>query len=67
MQAGGDSREGENFQIVGVRPDSQMGGGGQGFFCIVSCWQKEVGVRLGKFHGEEGSALSAKTQIEAKR
>lgn len=63
MQAGGDTRESENFQIIGMGPDSQVCGGGQGPLGIFFLRQKKISSGLREFHRD---GFSPNTQKEAK-
>ena len=60
LKAGGDAREGEDFQVVGMGTDSQVGAGGKGREGIGPCWSEEISGGLGEVHRR-------KTQREARR
>jgi hypothetical protein len=67
LEAGGDSGESEDFEIVGVGTDSEVGGGGEVGDWILPEGSVEIGGGLGKFHGRGIPDFWRKTQREAKR
>jgi hypothetical protein len=67
LEAGGNSGESEDFEIVGVSTDPEMGGGGEVSEWILATGGVEVGGGLGKFHRRETPVFWRKTQREAKR
>ena len=67
MEAGGNPRESEDFEIVGVGTDPEVGGGGEVSEWILATGGVEVGGGLGEFHRRETSVFWRKTQREAKR
>jgi hypothetical protein len=67
LEAGGNSGESEDFEIVGVGTDSEVGGGGEVSEWILAVGGVEIGRGLGKFHRREVPVFWRKTQREAKR
>ena len=67
MEASGDPRESEDFEIVGVGTDAEVGSGGEVSEWILATGGVEVGGRLGEFHRREVPVFWRKTQREAKR
>jgi hypothetical protein len=67
LEAGGDSGESEDFEIVGVGTDSEVGGGGEVSEWILATGGIEIGGGLGEFHRREAPVFWRKTQREAKR
>jgi len=67
LEAGGDSGESEDFEIVGVGSDSEVGGSGEVSEWILATGGVEVGGGLGEFHRREVPVFWRKTQREAKR
>jgi hypothetical protein len=67
LEAGGDSGESEDFEIVGVGTDSEVGGGGEVSEWILATGGVEVGGGLEEFHRREAPVFWRKTQREAKR
>ena len=67
MEAGGDSGESEDFEIVGVGTDPEVGGGGEVSQWILPAGGVEIGGGLGKFHRRGIPDFWRKTHREAKR
>ena len=67
MEAGGDSRESEDFEIVGVGTDSEVGGGGEVGEWILATGGVGIGGGLREFHRWVAPVFWRKTQREAKR
>lgn len=68
--AGADAREGHDFQVVGMGPDAEVSGGGQGGEPVAAGGSMSVGLGLGEFQRwclRRGWRLGEKTQREAAR
>jgi hypothetical protein len=67
FEAGGDSGESEDFEIVGVGTDPEVGAGGEVSEWILATGGVEIGGGLREFHRRETPVFWRKTQREAKR